>query len=146
MSRNQATTPEMLTEVTRFVTLNGQVDWRTFSLGHVGALRALCSLEENEPEQLLLLLRAYQRVLLVLPEGEERRAVPLMADGLSSALRMAGLSQEEFLERWGRLFPGERALGEVVYRNAVARRGRVALAHVERVQADEPHYRAARFR
>ncbi|HRC55971.1 MAG TPA: hypothetical protein PKU97_08600 [Kofleriaceae bacterium] len=55
------------------------------------------------------------------------------------------MSKPVFLEKWLALFPGEEALGEKVYRHAVARRAYVLLHHIRRVQDNEPHYRAARF-
>lgn len=88
---------------------------------------------------------AYQRLLHILPVGEDARALPMLADGLHSAVQIANLRRAEFLARWAGLFPGEAALGETVYANAVVRRSQVLLEYVKAAQADEPHYRAARF-
>ncbi len=65
--------------------------------------------------------------------------------GLHSAVQIAGMPRPKFLAEWARIFPGDEALGEVVYQNAVARRAFVALHYVRRMQSKEPHYRAARF-
>lgn len=68
-----------------------------------------------------------------------------VAEGLGSALQIAALPRPAFLEKWLALFPGEEALGETVYRHAVARRAYVLLHRIRKVQDSEPHYRAARF-
>ena len=87
----------------------------------------------------------HQRILHILPPGEEARAEALVARGLHSAVQIANLPLPRFLAEWEAIFPGEAALGEVVYQKAVARRAFVALHYVRKVQDNEPHYKAARF-
>ncbi len=86
-----------------------------------------------------------ERLLHILPVGEEARAPALLGIGLHSAVQIAGMPKPKFLAEWASLFPGEDSLGEVVYQNAVARRAFVALHYVRKLQSNEPHYRAARF-
>lgn len=83
--------------------------------------------------------------LYTLLTGEEFRAFFMLEHGLSSAMQIAAMPKPVFLEKWRTLFPGEEALGETVYRHAVARRAYVLLHRIRKVQDSEPHYRAARF-
>lgn len=120
------------------------IDWRTFSFAERSLeLRRVGPAEELQT--VVLLLHAYKRVLLLLPRGEDARALTLLEDGFQSAIQIAGMPRAAFVARWGRLFPGEEALGEMVHGNAVARRSQVLLAYLKAVQEAEPHYRAARF-
>ncbi len=134
-----------LAELQRLLEANPSVDWRGMSLEGPGALDAL-EWRELDPAVLAPLLKAYQRLVRVLPVSEERRALPLLESGLHSAIQIASLSRDEFARRWSALFPGEDALGLAVHRAALSRRSELLLHHMNEVQRNEPHYRAARFR
>ena len=124
---------------------NLSIDWRVVALDDPRTLAALawCDLE---PEVMTPLLKAYQRLVHILPPGEGRRAAELLGSGFHSAIQIANLSRDEFARRWEALFPGEDALGRTVHGAAIRRRGELVLHHIDRVQHDEPHYRAARFK
>src|SRR5262245_32156969 len=77
---------------------NPLVDWRAVALDDAG-LDAL-SWRELERETLVPLLKAYQRLVRILPPGEERRALPLLESGLHSAIQIADLPRDEFGRRW----------------------------------------------
>jgi hypothetical protein len=129
----------------RLLEANQSIGWRVIALDGPGALDTLawCDLE---PKVITPLLKAYQRLVRILPVSEEHRALPLLESGLHSAIQIANLSQDEFAHRWATLFPGEAATGEAVHRNAIARRSTLLLHHINTVQTNEPHYRAARFK
>jgi hypothetical protein len=133
-----------LEELQHVIEANPLVDWRVIALDQPG-LKTL-EWRELERETLAPLLKAYQRLLRILPPGEERRALPLLASGLHSAIQIAELPQDEFRRRWVALFPGDDALGLAVHRAALRRRGDLLLHHINAVQSNEPHYRAARFK
>jgi hypothetical protein len=124
---------------------NPSVDWRMIALDDQLALAAF-DWRELEPEAMTPLLKAYQRLVRILPPGEERRALPLLESGLHSAIQIADIPQDEFARRWGALFPGEDALRLAVHCAALRRRGDLLLHHINNVQSNEPHYRAARFK
>jgi hypothetical protein len=134
-----------LAELQYLFDVNASIDWRVVALGDPGALDALawCDLE---PKTMTPLLKAYQRLVRILPVSEEHRALPLLESGVHSAIQIASLPQDEFLRRWAALFPGEEALGRSIHRAALRRRGDLLLHHINEVQNNEPHYRAARFK
>lgn len=136
---------EILAELQRLIEANASVDWRTIALDEPGTLDPLawCDLK---PKVMTPLLKAYQRLVRILPSGEERRARPLLESGLHSAIQIADIPRDEFTRRWAALFPGEDALGLAVHRTALSRRGELLLHHINEVQRNEPHYRAARFK
>jgi hypothetical protein len=134
-----------LAELQYLLDVNASIDWRVIALGDPGTLDALawCDLE---PKTMTPLLKAYQRLVRILPNPQEHRALPLLQSGLHSAVQIASLSQDEFLRRWTALFTGEDELGLTVHRAALRRRGDLLLHHINEVQNNEPHYRAARFK
>lgn len=126
--------------------MNPSVDWRAHSQPDPLSFVSLRMPPEADRLAVVSALKGYQRLLAVLPQGEEGRALPLLKAGLHSAVQIASLPRAEVAEVWETLFPGEAELGEQVRRNAIARRSQVALHYVRSLQSNEPHYLAARFR
>lgn len=135
---------QALSKLGYVIAANPSVDWRAVALDAAG-LEAL-NWRELERQIVVPLLKAYQRLLRILPSGEERRALPLLESGLHSAIQIAGIPRDEFMRRWGALFPGDDPLGLAVHRAALSRRSDLVLHHIHEVQRNEPHYRAARFK
>lgn len=143
----ETSTREILSKLQYLIVANGSVDWRSFSFGDPDLLQKLRWPEHaGEREHMLPWLMAYQRMLRILPPGEERRALPLLTAGFHSALQIAGLPRAEFARRWAELFPDEPVLGEIVQRTAISRRGQVFVEHIKAIRSSEPRPGAARIR
>jgi hypothetical protein len=142
----QGVTKEALPKLQCLIEANTPVDWRAFSFEEQSLQALQWQEHEGEQEELIPLLKAYQRLLHILPPSEERRALPLLQAGLHSAIQIANIPRDEFARQWAALFPGEAALGEAVHRSAISRRSTLLLHHVNTIQSNEPHYRAARFK
>jgi hypothetical protein len=71
--------------------VNRSIDWRTVVLdgGGTAAIPGLA-------HALVDSLKAYQRILRILPPGEDHRAIPLLESGLHSAIQIAGMPQPQF--------------------------------------------------
>jgi hypothetical protein len=145
MSTTVSLVPDALARLKALVAANPEIDWRLVSFADSTLLDRL-KLHGDAGETLIPLLKAYQRLLRVLPLGEERCALPLLQAGFHSALTIAAVAPLEFSRRWNELFPNEPDLGRHVHHNAVARRSHIALKHIDILQSNERHYRAARFR
>jgi hypothetical protein len=147
MSTTLSVTNEALSKLQHIIKANKSVDWRAFSFDDPSLLESLAWQGlEAEREELVPLLKAYQRLLHILPPSEDHRALPLLKAGLHSAIQIANIPQDQFARQWAALFPGEAALAEAVQRSAISRRSTLLLYHVNAVQSNEPHYRATRFR
>jgi hypothetical protein len=147
MSVTLSVSREALAELQQLIATNPSVDWRTAALDDLQVVDGLeWGTARPRRGELLPILMAYQRLVRILPTAEERRALPLLEAGLHSAIQIAGLARDEFIRRWGALFPGEDALGLAVHQNALSRRSALLLHHIDDLQHNEPHYRAARFR
>lgn len=147
MSTTLSLSDEALSKLQHVIEANELVDWRAFSFDDPSLLGGLAWQEhEAERGELIPWLKAYQRLLHILPPSEDRRALRLLQAGLHSAIQIANIPEDEFIRQWATLFPGEAALGRAVHRNAIGRRSTLLLHHVNAVQSNEPYYRAARFR
>jgi hypothetical protein len=147
MPTTQSVTDEALSKLRHVIEANKAIDWRVFSFDDSSLPSMLQWLEhEGEQDELIPLLKAYQRLLRILSPSEDHRALPLLQAGLHSAIQIANIPQDQFAHQWAVLFPGEAALGEAVHRSAISRRSTLLLHHVNAIQSNEPHYRAARFR
>lgn len=131
--------------LTGFLNKNQGIDWRAISFRDIGQLDRLDWANDDRAE-VLPCLKAYQRLLFILPPSEDARALRLLRAGLHSAIQIAGLSQMDFAQRWSELFPGEEALGRAVQDAARNRRSELLPQYIQDIQRNEPHYRSARFR
>jgi len=147
MSVTLTVSREALADLQSLLDANPTIDWRTTALDDPRVLDGLeWGAAGARRDALVPLLMAYQRLARILPANEERRALPLLEAGLHSAIQIAGIARDEFLRRWVALFPGEDALGAAVHQSALSRRATLLLHHIDALQNNEPHYRAARFR
>lgn len=128
-----------------FLNKNHGIDWRAFSFRDISQIDRL-DWDDDERADLLPWLKAYQRLLYILPPSEDARALRLLQVGLHSAIQIAGLSQADFMQRWSELFPDEEALGLAVQDAARNRRSELLPQYIQDIQRNEPHYRSARFR
>lgn len=140
-----------LTELNAFLNKNKSVDFRKTDLRHKANLEAY-RWKKNESKEgkarLLEQLRAYQRILRVLPGDDAdldtvNIAKALLKKGIHSSLQIAGTPKKTFIEENLKIFTGDESLAERVYKRAIACRKAVALKYINRFQSMEPHTRAA---
>ncbi len=132
-------------QISIFLNKNHGIDWRAFSFRDIRQIDRL-DWANDERADFLPWLKAYQRLLYILPPSEDSRALRLLQVGLHSAIQIAGLSQADFMQRWSELFPDEEALGLAVQDAARNRRSELLPQYIQDIQRNEPHYRSARFR
>ena len=121
------------------------IDWRAVDLNGEELRRRVVP-EPLAAADTLSLLAAYQRLVRILPVGEEGRALTLLENGIHSAIQVASIPRGQFERRWDMLFPGEVEVGLAVYRSAQRRRAVLLHHRMNDLQQNEPHYRASRFK
>lgn len=133
-----------------FLHENESVDFRTADLNHPSSIEAFQwdSVVEEEKENLVNQLKAYQRILRVLPDDSsdpdtEAIAKELLNNGIHSALQIAGMPKKSFIKNTTKIFNDNIDLAERVYQKATLRRKTVALQYLNRMQQLEPHAQAA---
>lgn len=104
--------------------------------------------EDEEKASLLGHLKAYQRLLRVLPSDNGERPVADIAKALlkiniTSALQIASMGKKSFARETLKIFSSDQALTEQVYKRALAARKVLALRYIGQQQSLEPHVRAA---
>ena len=93
-----------------------------------------------EPEKAALMgqLKAYQRMLRIVPQDRDDLARILVKNGFHSSLQITSLPKQDFLETCQTLFD-DAAIAEQIYARAIALRKAVALQYVAKIQQTEPH-------
>lgn len=102
MSNLSKLSDEAHAKFTALLKRNPDVDWRAFQFREVGLVDRL-DWSGDEQAELLPWLKAYQRLLHILPPAEDRRALSLLQIGLHSAIQIASLPVDDFSRRWAKL-------------------------------------------
>jgi hypothetical protein len=100
---------------------------------------------EDEKESLIQQLKAYQRMLRVVPPDRGDLAQKLLKSGVQSSLQIANTPKQAFIQDNLTLFDNDEAIAEQVYLQAIALRKAVALQYIALVQQSEPHVRMSGF-
>ena len=132
-----------LKDLNAFLRKNKTVDFRTSDLQHLSSLEAYkWNGLEDQKESVSEQLKAYQRLLRVVPHDQENLAKDLLKRGICSSLQIASVPKSTFIQNNLKVFDGDRVLAEKVYMRALAVRKAVALQYIARQQRAEPHARA----
>ena len=131
-----------LKKLNAFLRKNKQIDFRTAGLLHAADIdQYKWTGFEDEKESLIDRLKAYQRMLRIVPQDREDLAKKLLENGIQSSLQIASTPKKVFIQNNLKLFDNNRALAEQVYLHAIAMRKAVTLQYIARVQQAEPHVR-----
>lgn len=129
---NKLKKPIKLTKLKKFLSNNTASTLRTTALsGNAQAAELNWKGVKKDDPQLREHLRGYQRLLHLVPEGQEKLAQELLARGLHSAILIAAIPLPKFLETTKKLAP-EPAILEEVHRKATTVRSRLLLHYVKR--------------
>ena len=130
-----------------FLIENKEIDFRTADFLHPSNISQYKWAKfEEQKESLIDGLKAYQRMLRVVPEGREDLAQKLLEKGIKSSRQIANMPKETFIQNNLKLFDDKddaaaRQLARRVYMNAVSLREAVILQYITRAQQAEPHVR-----
>ena len=138
-----------LKKLNAFLRKNQSVDFRQADLVHQVSIDTYkWTGLENEKDPLLRQLKAYQRLLRVLPDdmGDLKTAdvaKAFLTRGVESALQITGIPKKAFVQDYLDIVGGNSQLIEQVYQRAIACRKGVTLRYMNRSQLLEPHAQAA---
>ncbi|MEL6674449.1 MAG: hypothetical protein AAFR61_19730 [Bacteroidota bacterium] len=88
---------------------------------------------KKSDQNLIKQLRAYQRLLNVVPSTNTDLILPFLQEGLRSAVHIAAISQQQFLQKYQHLTKDQSVL-LACHRKATAIRARLLLHYVNRKQ------------
>ncbi len=135
-----------LKDLNAFLRKNKDINFRTADLLHTAKIeRYNWKGLTAKKEQLVKQLKAYQRMLRVVPDDRADLAKALLKKGFQSALQITNTPRKAFIQKNLKLFDNNHTLAEQVYKRALVVRKAVALQYVARVQQAEPHARAVGF-
>ncbi|NEO14792.1 MAG: hypothetical protein F6J98_07650 [Moorea sp. SIO4G2] len=124
-----------------FLQKNSEVDFRKADLLHTPNLKKYKWIkfkDEDEKTRVLNLLKAYQRMLRIVPKGREDVAMILLEGGFQSSVQIVNTPKKAFLK----FFQSDRELGKNVLKRAIAVHKIVTLQYIARVEQAQPHARA----
>lgn len=130
----------------QFLDQNRNVDFQFFNLQDEESINWLSfeNLEEQKTE-LISLLKAFQRLIRIIPERNRDAALSLMNEGVHSTLQIAAMTRKAFMGRFANLFNDNGALADAIYKNALKKRSMILIQYMNILQNKEPHISAARF-
>ncbi|MCD4813874.1 hypothetical protein K8S19_09320 [bacterium] len=100
-----------------------------------------CTLKQG---RLVELLKAYQRLVRVLPEPNRDLAIPMLRLGLHSALQIAAMKEKEFCTLVEPITSEDPAIAPRIHKKALLKRSRMVVQYMDVMQNNEPHVKAAR--
>jgi len=121
---------------------HGDYDWLRMDWQNEAVLTPLLG---KEPDTLLPILKAYQRLLRIIPQDHQDIAVSLLEQGLHSAVQIASFSNSQFLELTRDLVPNQPEVQEMIYKQAQLKRSQLVVQYMNILQNHEPHVQAARI-
>lgn len=138
---NEKTKKTNLEKLKVFLKNNEEVDFRKADLLHTPNLKKYKWIEfkdEDEKTRVLNLLKAYQRMLRIVPNGRNDVAMMLLEGGFQSSVQIVNTPKKAFLK----FFQDDPELGKNVLKRAMAVRKIVTLQYIARLEQAQPHTRA----
>jgi hypothetical protein len=131
-----------LEKLNAFLSKNSAIDFRTANLLHDSSLDQFnWAGFEAVKVSLIQQIKAYQRMLRVVPLDRADLAQKLLEHGIQSSLQIVSIPKKAFIQDYLELFDHDSAIAEQVYVRALALRKVVALQYIAQVQQVEPHVR-----
>ena len=128
----------------KFLDQNQEVDFLTYKLNDEVSLNQLNFKNlEDKKEEITFQVKAFQRLIRIIPENDKKTALTLMSKGIHSALQIAAMTRKDFLSRCDGTLSKE--LTDKIYRNALAKRSAILVQYMNKMQNNEPHINSAKF-
>ncbi len=130
----------------KFLKQNDDIDIKKYnfqSLNHQDKLK--WKYLTKSKRKVLLIVKAYQRILRVMPKDNPEIIIKLLKNNIHSAVQIASLSKNKFFKKWETIIKDNKDIAQQVYSNSLKKRSRLALQYIDILQNNEPHISAARF-
>jgi hypothetical protein len=123
------------------------IDFRKINLQDPNTVKQLNEKRSAEiNEEVLELLKAYQRIIRILPDNYRDHALNLVKVNILSAVQIASLPRSEFIAICKEECNIPNDVAAVIYNNALAKKSNIVVQYIKSYQHDEPHIKNARFR
>lgn len=129
-----------------FTARNRGVNFKLFNFNEIAAVDNLdWTGFEDSREILFELVKAYQRILRIMPERKEDYAFIFLKNRVHSAMQVASMSMKQYMTAVTEMIPDDREGAEEIYNRALNRRSTILVQYMDILQNSEPHISAARF-
>lgn len=88
---------------------------------------------EDQKAEIIPQLKAYQRLLKILPRKNNKLILNLLGANIHSAIQVASMPKQNFITTYSHLFSGKEAAAEIFYNKALAIKTQLLLKHVQRI-------------
>ena len=128
-----------------FLKQNQSIDFLTFNLQDEDNLIKLNFKNlESQQIEIIFQIKAYQRLIRIIPENDTEIALTLMQQGIHSSLQIAAMTRKDFMKKCLGVLDEE--LADTIYHNALAKRSAILVQYMNLLQNREPHISSARFK
>lgn len=128
----------------KFLAQNQGVDFLTYNFQDQESLIKLNFKNlKRKVEELSFQIKAFQRLIRIVPSNDSEIALALMRKGVHSALQIAAMTRRDFMANCKHTLDSE--LADTIYQNALAKRSQILVQHMNKLQNNEPHIVSAKF-
>ena len=147
MSKKSIYSKKNLGSLAKIINNNKHVDFKTIDLQDENILNLL-NMEKSTKitGELFKLLRAYQRILRIMPNEHNDWIMNLLYADISSATQIASMPRTEFIRICNEECGLSEELAKSIYKNAQAKKSELIVQYMKILQNNEPHIREAKFK
>jgi hypothetical protein len=97
-----------------------------------------------KPTVIIFQIKAFQRLIRIIPESNPETALQLLRLGIHSALQIAAMTRKDYMNKCKGII--DEKLADTIYHNALAKRSTILVQYMNMLQNSEPHISSARFK
>lgn len=138
---------EMIKELKKVIKKNPEYD---FAASEMKSKKVLDEVKwkskTKSGDDMLVVMRAYQRVARIVPKEKPDVAVALLEKGIHSALQVAAVPEHKFIKEHQDLFKTkeDEKVAKEIHKRALIKRSQLVVQYMNWKQSNEPHVKAAR--
>ena len=138
---------DTLQHLNKFIKQNSKTDFTTVNLSETTKIDDLNWKRLGKyKEDILKQLKAYQRLLRIMPEGTAHKIImSLLQKGIHSAVQIASIPKQQFIATYLPVFGKDKKSIEAFYAHAMAVRSRILIQYMNTLQNNEPHITSTKF-
>jgi hypothetical protein len=131
---NNKQNQESFVYLKKWLTQNKNVNLLTAMLNDSASVDAMNwkKLEDHKAE-IIPQLKAYQRLIKILPRKNNKLILDLIGANIHSAIQVASMPKQNFIKTYSHLFSKKEAAAEEFYNKALAIKTQLLLKHVQRI-------------
>ena len=123
---------------------NKKVDFKKINLDNEKDFKNIKCSETKDKKNLNNVLKAYQRLLRIVPDQDSDLIMDLLKVNIHSATQITGFTKRDFIKKHKKIFKGKEEIGNQLYDNALKKRSQLVVQYMDILQNNEPHVKASK--